>query len=99
MPEKTLQRRIILEEDHHEGEFEDCIAMIPLIVGIVISVSAFAEDMADSIYHNVIIITINDAQPRAKAVAVTNCGRVLAALLHRTAEPRLVRSRPRRRSQ
>jgi len=48
-----------------------------MVVGIVISVSAFAKEIADSIYHNGIIITINDAQPRAEAVAVMD-GKILA---------------------
>ena len=52
-------------------------ALISAVVGIVISVSAFAEEIADSIYHNGIIITINDAQPRAEAVAVMD-GKILA---------------------
>ena len=52
-------------------------ALISAVVGIVISVSAFAEEIADSIYHNGIIITINDAQPRAEAVAVID-GKILA---------------------
>jgi len=52
-------------------------ALISMVVGIVISVSAFAKEIADSIYHNGIIITINDAQPRAEAVAVMD-GKILA---------------------
>jgi len=51
-------------------------ALISAVVGIVISVSAFAVEIADSIYHNGIIITINDAQPRAEAVAVMD-GKIL----------------------
>ena len=52
-------------------------ALISAFVGIVISVSAFAEEIADSIYHNGIIITINEAQPRAEAVALMD-GKILA---------------------
>jgi hypothetical protein len=37
---------------------------------------AFAADNADAIYHGGSILTINDAQPRAEAVAVKD-GKVL----------------------
>ena len=40
--------------------------LISIVVGMVISASAFAEEIADSIYHNGIIITINDAQPASR---------------------------------
>ena len=46
-------------------------------MAITISFSAFAEDLADTIYHNGNIITINDTQPRAEAVAVKD-GKILA---------------------
>jgi len=52
-------------------------ALIPIVVGIVISASAFADESADTIYHNGTIITINDAQLRAEAVAILG-GKILA---------------------
>ena len=51
--------------------------LILLTVGLVISAAAFAGESADTIYHNGTIITINDTQPRAEAVAVRN-GKILA---------------------
>jgi len=51
--------------------------LIPLTVAITISASAFAEEIADTIYHNGTIITINDSQPRTEAVAVLG-GKILA---------------------
>jgi predicted amidohydrolase YtcJ len=46
-------------------------------VVIIVSATAFAEEFADAIYHNGIIITIDDAQPKAEAVAVKD-GKILA---------------------
>ena len=51
--------------------------LILLTVALVISASAFADKSADTIYHNGTIITINDAQPRAEAVAILG-GKILA---------------------
>jgi predicted amidohydrolase YtcJ len=47
-----------------------------VIIGIGISTTALASEIADIIYHNGTILTINDAQPRAEAVAVKN-GKIL----------------------
>ena len=46
-------------------------------LGIGISMPAFGIEVADVMYHNGTIITINDAQPRVEAVAVKN-GKILA---------------------
>lgn len=46
-------------------------------LGIGVSMPAFGIEFADVIYHDGTIITINDAQPRAEAVAVKN-GKILA---------------------
>jgi predicted amidohydrolase YtcJ len=48
-----------------------------IIVAIVISASAFAQEIADVIYYDGTIITINDAQPQVEAVAVKD-GKILA---------------------
>ena len=48
-----------------------------IITGIGISTTAPAGEIADTIYHNGTIITINDALPRAEAVAVKD-GKILA---------------------
>ena len=50
---------------------------VSIIMGIGISTPAFGIDIADVIYHEGTIITINDAQPRAEAVAVKK-GKILA---------------------
>jgi hypothetical protein len=52
-------------------------ATILFTVVIIVSASAFAEEFADAIYHNGNIITIDDAQPMAEAVAVKD-GKILA---------------------
>ncbi|UZJ40515.1 amidohydrolase [Prosthecochloris sp. SCSIO W1101] len=44
---------------------------------LAISACASGDESADTIYHNGTIITINDAQPRAEAVAVLD-GKILA---------------------
>ena len=51
--------------------------LISIIVAIVISASAFAQEVADMIYYDGTIITINDAQPQVEAVAVKD-GKILA---------------------
>ena len=51
--------------------------LISIIVAIVISTSAFAQEVADMIYYDGTIITINDAQPQVEAVAVKD-GKILA---------------------
>jgi len=51
--------------------------LILIIVAIVISTSAFAQEVADMIYYDGTIITINDAQPQVEAVAVKD-GKILA---------------------
>jgi len=51
--------------------------LILLTAALVISASAFADESADTIYHNGTIITINDTQPRAEAVAILG-GKILA---------------------
>ena len=48
-----------------------------VIIGMGSSTAAFADEIADTIYHNGAIITINDDQPRAEAVAVKD-GKILA---------------------
>jgi len=52
-------------------------SLIFLVLGIGISMPAFGIEIANVIYHDGTIITINDAQPRAEAVAVKN-GKILA---------------------
>ena len=51
--------------------------LVSIIVAIVISASAFAQEVADMIYYDGTIITINDAQPQVEAVAVKD-GKILA---------------------
>lgn len=48
-----------------------------IIFGIGISTAAFGDEIADTIYHNGTIITIDDSRPRAEAVAVKD-GKILA---------------------
>ncbi len=48
-----------------------------IIIGIGISTATLADEIADTIYHNGTIITIDDSRPRAEAVAVKN-GKILA---------------------
>ncbi len=51
--------------------------LVLVILNAGISAPAFAEEIADAIYHNGRIITINDTQPAAEAVAVRD-GKILA---------------------
>jgi predicted amidohydrolase YtcJ len=48
-----------------------------LVVGILFSASAFAQVPADTIYHGGDVVTIDDKNPLAEAVAVKE-GRILA---------------------
>jgi predicted amidohydrolase YtcJ len=52
-------------------------ALASVIIGIGISTTALAGEIADTIYHNGTILTINDGQPRVEAVAVKD-GKILA---------------------
>ena len=51
---------------------------LPIILafGLCFGAVATAQEVADSIYFGGLILTINDAQPRAEAVAVRD-GRIL----------------------
>ncbi len=57
--------------------FKTACELVSIVIAIVISASAFAQEAADTIYTNGTIITINDAQPLAEAVAVRN-GKIVA---------------------
>jgi predicted amidohydrolase YtcJ len=48
-----------------------------IIIGIGFSTATLADEMADTIYHDGAIITIDEDQPRAEAVAVKD-GKILA---------------------
>ena len=48
-----------------------------IIIGAGISTVTLADEIADTIYHNGTILTINDVQPRVEAVAVKD-GKILA---------------------
>lgn len=52
-------------------------SLVCIILGIGISIPASGNEFADSIYHGGTILTINDSQPRAEAVAVKD-GKILA---------------------
>ena len=54
------------------------LVSIAFLMGYLPTGSALAEDVADTIYSGGPIITINDAAPRAEAVAVKD-GRIIAA--------------------
>ena len=54
-----------------------CELISSIIVAIIISTSAFAQEVADMIYYDGTIITINDARPQVEAVAVRD-GKILA---------------------
>ena len=52
-------------------------AIHPVILAAFLLGGALSADTADTIYHNGAILTVNDAQPTAEAVAVKD-GRIIA---------------------
>ena len=52
-------------------------SLVCIVLGIGVSMPALGSEFADVIYHDGTIITINETQPRAEAVAVKN-GKILA---------------------